>query len=134
MTSSTQAEIDGRPHESTSILAEQLMAEWPYQRTPNGFHQALDQARCAPQHATARIFHNASFKAWLAYFLATNSSSRHYTGKSAAQKSITALEQLSIDHQKMVADEVTKVVPHHTVQNELEKLPRAKKRRCKLCI
>ncbi|KAF2844444.1 hypothetical protein T440DRAFT_462111 [Plenodomus tracheiphilus IPT5] len=129
MTDSTQAEIDGRPHDSTSILVGTLTTEWPYQRTPNGFHDALEQARCAPQHATAHIFLHASFQAWLAYFLATSGNSRHHRGQSAAQKSIAALEELSIEDRKTVADEVTRIVPHPTVPNESEILPRAKKRR-----
>jgi hypothetical protein len=134
MTGSTQDEIGDKPHDSTTVLVAQLINEWPYQRTPNGFQEALEQARCAPQHATAYIFFNASFQAWLAYFLATNGSSRHHRGQSAAQKSIAALEELSVEDRKRVADTITKITPHPTVQNELENLPRTKKRRCKSCM
>merc|ERR1712093_700225 len=63
--------------------------------------------------ATARIFLDAGFAAWLAYFLARNAANAQYhlPGKAAYIRLIANLEEESTVHREKLAAQVTSAVP-----------------------
>lgn len=114
--------------ECVQLLASYLTNPWQRQRAPKGFDEALTTAR-SESTSTARVFLDAGFHAWLAYFLATEHEGRHHKGQSAKRKAITALQQFPIERQNQVAMALANVDAHPTVQSAIEDLRHPKRRR-----
>ena len=109
-------------------LTPYLTNSWQRQRTPNGLDEALPKARSESASATARIFLDSGFQAWLAYFLATRDES-HHKGLGAKRKAVATLQQLPEGHKRQVAQRLANIEPHITVQTAIESLQNAPKRR-----
>ncbi|KAF2240204.1 hypothetical protein BU26DRAFT_556993 [Trematosphaeria pertusa] len=130
MTGSSQiADPECISYEATEIFARQLTSEWTREKTPYRFDDALERARSASEEDTARIFLDAGFSAWLAYFLATNSSTRYYKGQQAEQQTLAAFERLSTENRKVVATKLFNTKAHDTVRPMIEQLSNRLKRR-----
>lgn len=135
MTGSSQiADPECISYEATEIFARQLTSEWTREKTPYRFDDALERARSASEEDTARIFLDAGFSAWLAYFLATNSSTRYYKGQQAEQQTLAAFERLSTENRKVVATKLFNTKAHDTVRPMIEQLSNRLKRRRELTV
>ncbi|KAF1962873.1 hypothetical protein CC80DRAFT_99430 [Byssothecium circinans] len=110
--------------EATEVCMRHLQSEWGFSKAPRLLVQQFQQARLGGETDTARIFLDAGFQAWFAYFLATKSSQggSHYTGQRAEQHTISALQQLSTTDKKTVATALANTEVHATVQAAIEEL------------
>lgn len=115
------------------IFRKHLVSEWTRKKTPYGLDGALAKATDSGPDDTDRIFLNAGFPAWVAYFLATNGES-HYEGRQAQLQAIGAFNQLPTEERMLGAKRVAETVPHATVRNAIDKMLQEPKRRRKLFI
>lgn len=110
------------------IFRKYLVSEWTRQKTPYGLDGALADAAVSEPGDTGRIFLNAGFTAWVAYFLASTGES-HYEGRLVQLQAIEAFNLLPIEERELGAKRVAETVPHATVTNAIDKMLRDPKRR-----
>ncbi|KAF1999574.1 hypothetical protein P154DRAFT_523132 [Amniculicola lignicola CBS 123094] len=114
--------------DSIQIFRKYLVSEWTRTKTPYGLDAALAKATTSGPDCTERIFLNAGFKAWLAYFLATPGEG-HFEGRQAQVEAMAVFQNHSIKDRRLTAERVAKIIPHSTVQAAISKMLQEPKRR-----
>lgn len=102
---------------------EYLSAECTATRLPYSFLKAVSAARSAPDHNTPRIFLDAGFQAWVAYFV-VKPGTANVSGQSARRQKFTALDILSVKERANLAKRVNDVPAHPTVTNRVQSMER----------
>ena len=132
---STEEVLDGQPSirsietfassksmiikDSLEIFEQQLKNKWARQKIPRGMKKKFQQTRVAQKTVTSRIFFdNGGFKAWFAYFLATEGKA-HFKGRRDRSVTIAAFQQLSLADQANVARKVASKQPHPSVSEAI---------------
>lgn len=109
---------------SVKIFEQQLKNKWTRQKIPKGMKKKFQQTLVAGRTVTSRIFFdNGGFKAWFAYFLATEGKA-HFKGRHDRSVTITAFQQLSLADQADVARKVANKQPHSSVAEAIHKISR----------
>lgn len=115
-----------------NILVQLLRDEWKRQRAPQGLRRKLLETRTSEATVTARIFlDHGGFKAWIAYFLATEGKA-HFKGRHDRAVTIAAFENLSSDDRINAARRVAGIQPHSTADVAIQQISQALKSSGKL--
>lgn len=118
--------VEGSPSENGEtteaafrIFAQQLEVAWTRQRTPKQLKKKLLETRTTGDAHTARIFLNhGGFKAWLAYFLATEGRV-HFKGRQRRSQIIADFNQLPQGERIKTAQRFTAFQPHETADKAI---------------
>lgn len=121
--------VEGSPSESGEIteaafriFAQQLEVEWNRQRTPKQLKKRLLETRTTGDVHTARIFlDHGGFKAWLAYFLATEGRV-HFKGRQRMSHIIAEFNKLPQDERIKTAQRFTAFQPHQTADKAIQRI------------
>lgn len=121
-TEDSPSEIGEITEAAFQVFARQLEVAWTRQRTPKRLKKRLLETRTTDNTHTARVFlDHGGFKAWLAYFLATEGKV-HFNGRQRRNHIITEFNQLSQDERIKTAHRFTAFQPHQTVDMAIQKI------------
>jgi hypothetical protein len=114
---------------AAAVLKKHLTQEWTRKQALHDFDDALKRAEDLPPDdvSTGRIFLNVGFKAWLAYFLATNYARTNFKGKAAYLRTVAAFEKLTDETRANVAIELLNTQAHPTVEVQIRTLSKRRK-------
>ena len=111
--------------DSINIFAQQLQIKWTRQRAPQGLRERLLETRNSEATVTARILlDHGGFKAWMAYFLATNGKA-HFKGRHERDTTIAEFQKLSTDDRINAARRVADIQPDPATENAIHNISEA---------
>jgi hypothetical protein len=121
--------VEGSPSESGRIteaafriLAQQLEVAWTRQRIPKQLKKRLLETRTTGDAHTARIFlDHGGFKAWLAYFLATEGKV-HFKGRQRRSHIIAGFNKLPQGERIKMAQRFTAFQPHQSADKAIQRI------------
>jgi hypothetical protein len=99
----------------------QLKSEWTRQKTPNGLYEAYAGAEVDEEGSTNGIFRRASFRVWLAYWLAS-SGKHHSSGRAAQLRMFATFNKLPDEKKQSAAETLAAIIPHPTVKDAIGKI------------
>ncbi|OAP53905.1 hypothetical protein AYL99_11927 [Fonsecaea erecta] len=108
----------------TAAFAKKLTEEWARKRTPQHFVSHYQNVSKLRADHTEQIFLRIGFKAWIAYFLATKYSARHFQGKAAQTLAIGIVDRLSVKERERIATDLLTIQVHPTVESKIVELSR----------
>lgn len=98
-----------------------LSSQWTLKRFPYKFLDSFEKARSAQNPNTSRIFLDAGFQAWVAYFI-VKPGSANANGQSARRQLFASLDSVSAEDRADLAKRVNAVPPHPTVATHIESM------------
>lgn len=110
------------PSELETRLQSFLTSEWQRRNTPQGLKAAWADSSTATCDITSKIFRVSGFKAWLAFYLATHEAGSHHKGKKIGSAIKNALDQLSENELKEIANKLKDTAAHYTVEQAIKKM------------
>jgi hypothetical protein len=114
------------PQDSTvelfvQIVGNQLKSEWTRKKTPNGLYEAYARAEVDEEESTNGILRRASFRVWLAYWLAS-SGKHHFSGRTAQLRIFDTFNKLPNEKKQSAAETLAAIIPHPAVKDAIRKI------------
>ncbi len=102
-------------------VGNQLKSEWTRKKSPNGLYEAYALAEVDEEGSTNDIFRRASFRVWLAYWLAS-SGKHHSSGRTAQLRMFETFNKLPNEKKQSAAETLAAIIPHPTVKDAVGKI------------
>ncbi|KAL5383084.1 hypothetical protein DPSP01_006066 [Paraphaeosphaeria sporulosa] len=103
------------------IVEVQLTSEWTRKKIPNGLYEAYARAEVDEEESVNGIFRRASFRVWLAYWLAS-CGKHHFSGRTAQLRTFDTFNKLPNEKKQSAAETLAAIVPHPTVKDAIGKI------------
>ena len=107
---------------ATTMFSQQLKVDRTGKRGPYKLDHALDEASSASEVHTAAIFLSRSPKVWLAYHLAQSTHAILYENQQEHTKTLNALEELSVEDRRKVANNLQGTEACSTLQPVIDQI------------
>lgn len=103
------------------VVGNHLKAEWTRKKIPNGLYEAYARAELDEEESANVIFRRASFRVWLAYWLAS-CGKHHFSGRTAQLRTLDTFNKLPSEKKQSAAEILAAIVPHPTVKDAINKI------------